>query len=85
MSKWPIHRRTANGMNLYRIEAEDRFVELQRLGARWLVHRVSRAPYPERVRIMEMIDGHAGAFLPVDEAVFEAAFAEASAAATGGR
>jgi hypothetical protein len=34
---------------------------------------------------MEMIDGHAGAFLPVDEAVFEAAFAEASAAATGGR
>jgi hypothetical protein len=85
MSKWPIHRRTANGMNLYRIEAEDRFVELQRLGAGWLIYRVVGAPYPERVRIMEMIDGHAGTFLPEDEAVFEAAFAEASAGSTGGR
>jgi hypothetical protein len=72
-------------MNLYRIEAEDRFTELQRLGARWLLHVVKDAPYPERVRIMEMVDGHAGAFLPIEAIVFEQALTEALARSAGGR
>jgi len=72
-------------MNFYRMEAEDRFTELQRLGSRWLIHEVKDAPYPERVRIMEMVDGHGGAFLPIDAAVFEKAFTEALAQAAAGR
>ena len=67
------------------MEAEDRFTELQRLGARWIIHVVKDAPYPERVRIMEMVDGHGGAFLAIDAAVFEQALTEALAQATGGR
>jgi hypothetical protein len=73
----PRYRRTATGANRYRIEADDRFTELQRLGRRWLVHVVRDAPYPERVRIAEMIDGLGGTFLEDDPATFERLLLEA--------
>jgi len=67
----PHYRRTASGSNRYRIEGDDRFTELQRLGGRWLVHRVHDAPYPERVRIAEMLDGLGGTYVDDDGESFE--------------
>ena len=64
---FPIYRRTADGRHVYRIEALDAFTEMQRVGNRWLVHRVNASAYPERVRIMEMIDGADGRYLATDE------------------
>lgn len=81
----PQYRRTPSGANRYRIEGPDRFTELQRLGARWLVHAVKHAAYPERVRIAEMLDGLDGAYLPDDPATFERLLAEALAGDPGAR
>lgn len=72
----PQYRRTPNGWNRYRIEGADRFTELQRLGGRWLVHEVRNAPYPERVRIVEMLEGLDGAYVQDDGADFERILAE---------
>lgn len=74
---WPQYRRTVSGSNHYRIEAEDRFTELQRLGKRWIVHEVRNAPYPERLRIQEMLAEWEGHFVPEEPQVFEALLAEA--------
>ena len=73
---WPQYRRTVSGSNHYRIEAEDRFTELQRLGKRWIVHEVRRAPCPERVRNHEMLSEWEGHFVPEEAQVFEALLAE---------
>ena len=74
---WPQYRRTVSGSNHYRIEAEDRFTELQRLGTRWIVHEGRDAPYPERVRIHEMLAEWEGHFVPEEPQVFEGLLAEA--------
>ncbi len=77
----PHYRRTANGWNRYRIEGADRFTELQRLGGRWMVHEVRNATYPERVRIVEMLEGLGGAYVEDDGDSFERLLAEARAGA----
>lgn len=46
----PLYRRSANGEHLYRLDAPGVWVELQRVGSRWLEHRVATGAYPERVR-----------------------------------
>jgi hypothetical protein len=55
--RFPQYRCTRNGMHLYRIEADDRFTELQRVGTRWLLHRVHAQAYPEKVRLAELLAG----------------------------
>ncbi|HMQ75490.1 MAG: hypothetical protein IPM49_15390 [Flavobacteriales bacterium] len=69
---FPQYRRSAHGTNYYRIEAEDRFEELQLIGSRVLRHRVEARAYPERVRVMEMLEGADGAYLPVAASEYEA-------------
>ncbi len=81
----PQYRRSATGRNRYRIEAADRFTELQRLGGRWLVHVVRDAPYPEQVRVQEMLHGMDGAYVPDDADEFERLLAEALAGGTAPR
>lgn len=79
---WPQYRRTVSGSNHYRIEADDRFTELQRLGKRWIIHEVRDAPYPERVRIHEMLADREGHFVPEEPLVFEGLLTEALAKGT---
>jgi hypothetical protein len=64
---FPIYRRTADGRHFYRIEAPDRFTEVQVIGSRRVLHAVEATQYPERVRIMEMIAGGEGRYLPLAE------------------
>ncbi len=59
---FPIFRRTADDKHFYCIEAEDRFIELQRIGSRAVLHRVQASLYPERLRIHEMIHGDEGRY-----------------------
>ena len=72
--KFPVFRRTGDGTHLYRIEGMDRFTELQRIGKRWVVHEIAAEAYPEKVRIMEMIDGDQGRYLPLSEGEWEVVF-----------
>jgi hypothetical protein len=59
---YPVYRCTADGRHYYCIEAADRFTELQAVGNRWLIHRVTASAYPEIVRIMEMMEGGQGRY-----------------------
>lgn len=61
---FPLYRRSANGLNWYRIDSPTEFTEVQRVGNRYVVHRVKAVIYPEKVRVMELIaakDGHVAA------------------------
>lgn len=72
---YPLYRRLRNGASIYRIEAEDRFTELQRVGSAWLVHVVVADRYPERVRVSELVAATDPGVEPATEAEFKAAWA----------
>lgn len=60
--RFPLYRCSANGLNWYRVESATEFTEVQKVGSRYVVHRVKAVIYPEKVRVMELIaadDGHA--------------------------
>lgn len=52
---FPAFRRLHGGLHLYHIHAVDRFEELQRIGGRWVLHRVDARTYPERLRVQDML------------------------------
>lgn len=70
---FPAYRQLAGGGHLYRIDADDHFTELQRIGERWVRHVVVARAYPEKVRIVEMLSGAAGRYLPLTAEEWEAA------------
>lgn len=75
---FPLYRRSAFGTNLYRIEAPDRFTEVQLIGTRATVHQVVVTAYPEMVRIREMIDaGIGGGYVILSQKEFDAALSQA--------
>lgn len=58
---FPLYRRSANGLNWYRIDSAMELTEVQRVGRRFVVHRMVAHAYPEKVRIMALMamdDGH---------------------------
>jgi hypothetical protein len=69
---YPIYRQLAGGGHLYRIDSEVDFTELQRIGSRWVMHRVKAVAYPEMVRIHEMVQGADGSYLELSETEWEA-------------
>jgi len=64
------------GAHYYRIDGPADFVELQRVGSRVLRHAVTRAQYPEQLRIAEMIACTDGRFEPIAAEEWEALLAE---------
>lgn len=54
-TRFPVHLRLIGGHSLYRIESETSFTEVQRIGGRFLVHRVQALTWPERLRIADML------------------------------
>lgn len=65
---FPCFRRMKGGGHFYRIEGPDRFIEVQLIGRRKVVHVIQAKVYPELVRIQEMIDGGGGQFEVISEA-----------------
>lgn len=58
---FPLYRRSANGLNWYRIGSATELTEVQRVGGRYLLHRLEARAYPEKARIMDLVamrDGH---------------------------
>ena len=70
---FPIFRQLLGGAHYYRIESQDRFTELQRIGARWVIHEVRAHAYPEKVRVHEMIAGGEGRYVTLSPVEWEAA------------
>lgn len=74
---FPAYRRLAGARHLYRISAHDRFEELQRVGQRWVLYHVDARAYPERVRVLEMLEA-AAPFEELPELEWHRAYTEAS-------
>jgi hypothetical protein len=58
---FPLYRRSANGLNWYRIESPTVCTEVQQVGSRYVVHRLEAVIYPEKARILGLIameEGH---------------------------
>ena len=65
-TEFPVYRQLRDGRHYYRIEGPEAFTELQRVGARVVVHRVAAMAYPEKLRIADMLSGSDGRFLPLE-------------------
>lgn len=65
---FPCFRRLKGGGHYYRIDAPDRFIEVQLIGSRKAVHVVQAKVYPELLRVQEMINGEGGRFEVISEA-----------------
>jgi len=53
---FPQYRKLSNDRSFYRINSNDSFDELQIMGERVFLHRIQAEKYPEKLRIMEMLD-----------------------------
>ena len=53
---FPQYRKLSNDRSFYRINSSDSFDELQIMGERVFLHRIQAEKYPEKLRIMEMLD-----------------------------
>lgn len=53
---FPQYRKLSNDRSFYRINSDDSFDELQIMGERVFLHRIQAEKYPEKLRIMEMLD-----------------------------
>lgn len=53
---YPLYRCTPDGRHAYRIEGPREFTEVQLIGKRAVIHRVRQAPYPEQLRIRQILD-----------------------------
>ncbi|HRN37920.1 MAG TPA: hypothetical protein PLV70_08325 [Flavobacteriales bacterium] len=54
--RFPLYRRSSNGLNWYRIGSESELTEVQQVGSRRVVHHLTAHAYPERLRIRSLID-----------------------------
>ncbi len=52
---FPMYRRSTNGLNWYRIDSWTEMHEVQRVGRRLITHHMRANLYPERVRIMALV------------------------------
>lgn len=73
---FPAYRRLAGAGHLYRIDGPCRFVELQRIGRRWVMHVVDGGAFPEQVRIQEMLRLEDGRYEAISREEWERALAE---------
>ncbi len=53
--EFPQYRRLSNHKSFYRIDSNERFVEIQVIGTRCFSHDVQAKQYPEILRIKEML------------------------------
>lgn len=73
---FPVYRQLPGGRHYYRIAAYDLFEELQRIGGRWVLHTIHVNAYPERVRLLDMLDG-GGPYAPLDPSEWDKVYAAA--------
>lgn len=77
-TRFPMYRQTANGLHWYRLESTTEFTEVQKVGSRYVSHRVKAVIYPEKVRVMELIAADDGHVLACGADVFERHLAQCS-------
>lgn len=74
--RFPLYRHSANGLNWYRLESATEFTEVQKVGSRYVSHRVKAVIYPEKVRVMELIAAEDGHVVACEADAFETRLAQ---------
>ena len=75
--RFPVYRKLANAHSVFRIESETVFSEVQRIGERFAAFHITAHTYPERLRIMDMLEAADGSVVPMDQAEFDVWLAKA--------
>lgn len=68
---FPQYRISKNGKNLYRIDSNRVFIELQYIGEKVLLFIIEAKTYPEMVRIQDLLDRTADSCDVLDAQRFE--------------
>jgi hypothetical protein len=68
---FPVHLRLTHGHSVYRIASDTEFTEVQRVGSRFIAHRITALTWPERLRIADMLANADRSLDPITEAEFE--------------
>ncbi len=53
---FPQYRKLSNDRSFYRINSKENFDELQLMGDRVFHHQIKAEKYPEKLKILEMLD-----------------------------
>lgn len=56
VTDFPQYRMLSNGKVFYKITSMDEFIEIQFLGEKKMVFTMKAEQYPEKLRIMDMLD-----------------------------
>lgn len=64
MNEFPIYRKLKNDKAFYKINSDIQFEEIQIIGSKrkYFLHEANQ--YPEKLKIMDMIEGQNGLYLP---------------------
>ena len=54
--EFPQYRKLSNNKSFYKIVSLTYFIEFQQVGSNYIVHHVEAAQYPEKLRIMDMLE-----------------------------
>lgn len=68
--EFPQYRKLINERSFYRIESFDAFTELQRVGSNVLVYSIKAEQYPEKLKILDMLQGNDANYLISNETEF---------------
>ena len=71
--KWqfPQYRKYVAIDNWYSIHSLDAFTEIKRMGDRYLKHEVKASIYPEKLRVLDMLECHEEKWEVTDEITFQ--------------
>lgn len=69
--KFPVHLRIADGNSVYRIHSETAFLEVQRVGRRFVAHDIVARTWPERLRIADLLENADGTLTTISATEFE--------------
>lgn len=73
---FPLHRKLGEDLSWYRIGSPTEFTEVQRIGSRYVAHRVRATIYPEKLRVAELIAADQEQLMVCSAAEFEAMLAK---------
>ena len=68
---FPQYRKYLTGTSYFKIESLEAFEEVQVMGSKRLVHRIEAKIHPDRMRILDMLNNHGGAWVEIDAEEYE--------------
>lgn len=74
--EFPQYRKLMNERSFYRIESLDSFTELQLVGSQVLVYSIKAQQYPEKLKILDMLEGNEPNYLISNETEFNHYFSQ---------